>query len=70
MSTEAPPDERYKFRSALTDIVTITQALAPCCKSIEEMIGVVQLGLSNDAQLRLLMAIVLASKKSEKSGPS
>lgn len=47
------PEEQ--FRLALDDAVAILRKLAPLCGSVEELVGVAELAMTNDAQLRLLM---------------
>lgn len=44
-----------KFRDSLQDVITVAERIAPFCRTVDEMIGILQLGLANDAQLRILM---------------
>lgn len=55
--------QEEQFRSALQDVVAIGEKLSPYCKSVEELTGMVELALLNDAQLRLLMELVSKGKK-------
>lgn len=50
------------FRSSLTDLITITQKLIPHCDSLEDMRGMVELALTNDGQLKLLMNLIVSKK--------
>lgn len=51
------------FRSSLEDVLEVASKLSSHCNSVEDLIGVVQLALANDGQLRLLMATVTAKGK-------
>lgn len=46
------------FKSSLEDVVAVASKLAPFCRTVEEMIGMAQLALENEGQLRLLMIMV------------
>ena len=50
------------FRKALEDILPIIQRLSPPCRTLEELVSMVELGIVNDAQLRMLMERVLSKK--------
>lgn len=54
------PEE--KFRSSLQDVAAITERLSSVCKTPEEMVSVINLAMENDAQLRILMKLVLEKK--------
>ncbi len=43
------------FKNGLDALVTITEALQPYCETIQDLVGMAKLALSNEAQLRLLM---------------
>lgn len=56
--------ELTSLRSALEDVSSVLEALAPTCDTVEEIHGVVTLAMSNDGQLRLIMqAIKTRAKK-------
>lgn len=68
---EAPrlsPEEG--FREALEDAVSVIKKLAPVCGTFDEMTGVCELALTNDAQLRLLMKTVLEPEKAQPGQPN
>lgn len=44
------------FRESLGEVAAILEKIAPFCQTTEDAIGLIKLGTSNDAQLRLLMA--------------
>ena len=44
-----------KFRESLEDVLVVCDRLAPVCRSVEELIGMLRLAVENDAQLRTLM---------------
>ena len=46
------------FKDSLRDVVAVAQKLQHCCKTVEDLIGVVELAISNDGQLQLLMNVV------------
>lgn len=43
------------FRGALKDVAAIVAALAPVCKTLDDLLGMIKLAEDNDAQLRLLL---------------
>ena len=53
--TTSTPDE--KFREGLLDLVAFAEKVAPVCVTVADLIGMCSLALSNDGQLRLLMAV-------------
>ena len=56
MSTRAKTDETLEaFRGDLESVLVVVKALSGVCGTPAELAGVVQLGLNNDGQLRLLM---------------
>lgn len=59
---ERTPTPEEAFRSSLEDVVVLVGKLAPLCKSFKELVGMCELALTNDAQLRLLMNTVKASR--------
>ena len=61
--TDKRTEEEEGFRSALEDVVAIIQRLAPICKSINDMLGMVELALKNDSQCRLLFKEVMQGKE-------
>ena len=50
------------FRSSLEDTITIAKQLEPLCKDVGELVGMLELSLTNDAQLKLVMNQVLRKK--------
>ena len=48
-------DVENKFRDSIGDILTILDKLSPYCKTIDDLIGLLELSIKNDAQLRLLL---------------
>lgn len=54
----SPEEALASFRSSLEDLVVISEKLSPLCKTVEEMIGMTELAIKNDAQLRLLFNMV------------
>ena len=48
-------DMESKFRDSLQDVVIVAERLAPYCKDVEELLGMLRLGIESDGQLRLLM---------------
>jgi hypothetical protein len=55
------PEE--SFRESLKDVIVVAQMLASHCQTIEELIGMAELALENDGQLRLLMTTVMKKDK-------
>lgn len=53
------------FRSSLEDVESILKCLTPLCKTPEEMLEMVQLGLTNGGQNRLLMGLVTATNQKQ-----
>lgn len=49
------------FREHLADLLAIATKMAPLCQTVDELVGVLNLALENDAQVRIL--IKLASDK-------
>lgn len=56
------PTTEMKFRESLEDTVIILRKLAPLCKDVDELIGMMELAMSNDAQLSLLIREVFPVK--------
>ena len=50
-----PSTPEDDFRSALKDVIAIVKKLAPYCTSVDDLIGMAELGLENSGQLALLM---------------
>lgn len=50
------------FRDALEAVVEIAQALHPDCDTVADLVGVVELAMANDGQLRILMGRVKAAQ--------
>ena len=55
MPPEPKLDPAVSFRESLKDLIVIVEKLAPYCQNIEDLVGMAQLALDNDGQLRLLM---------------
>ena len=53
---ELNPEDQ--FRDSLKDVIAVVEVLTPFCKSVDDLIGVCRLALSNDGQLALLMGKV------------
>ena len=53
-----PQEIEVNFRSSLEDVLTVIEKMETYCGTIPELIGVLRLGLENDAQLRLLLGKV------------
>lgn len=51
------------FRSGLEDAITICKTLAAHCQTVEELIGMLELAVVNDAQMRLLIVQVKGLKR-------
>lgn len=51
------PSAEEGYREALADVVTVARQMAPYCMTVNELIGMAELALSNDAQLKLLMSL-------------
>lgn len=56
--SDAEPTAEDRFRSALEDAVMILKKLAPKFGSVSDMAASMELALTNDGQLQLLMDIV------------
>lgn len=50
------------FRRSIEDVILIVNKLHPVCSTFEDLVGVLELSLNNDAQLKLLMQQVLGKK--------
>lgn len=52
-----PPQqsEEDRIRSALEDTIAVVKKLGPLCKDVQDLVDLCELGLLNDAQLRLIM---------------
>ena len=46
------------FRVSLKDVIEYSTKLSPICKSIDEMVQLCDLAMTNDAQAELLMRII------------
>jgi len=52
-----------KTRKSLEDVVLVAKSLSSVCGSIDELIEVVNLALTNDAQLRIVMKEITQQSK-------
>ncbi len=57
-----------KFLAVLEDLLECSQVLSPFCLTVEEMQGVVELALTNPAQLRLLHSQITSKNDPPPSG--
>ena len=46
------------FRDDLRVVIAVVTKLAPHCKSVEDLVGLCELGLKNEGQLDLLLNLV------------
>lgn len=44
-----------KFRSSLEDLLALAKKFLPVCERVEDLIGMVQLAIENEGQLKLLL---------------
>lgn len=63
MGTDTRQSAEDQFRGELKDAAVLIAKLEPYCKTIEELLSVVNLAVENDGQLRLLMPLVLGKTK-------
>ncbi len=54
------------FKSTIEDLVLISTKLKPFCESIQDLIGMLNLALENNGQLKLLINLVTAQEKQSK----
>jgi hypothetical protein len=54
--------DEEKFRRVLEDVRDVTEKLSTFCKTVEELHAMCVHGLENEAQLRLLMAVMTAKR--------
>ena len=52
---KSPAEELARFRESLEEVLLVVERFAPQCATPEELMGVLRLGLENDAQLRFLL---------------
>lgn len=50
------------FRASLEDLITVAEKLATVCNSVEELTAICKLATVNDAQLKLIMNMVIQKK--------
>lgn len=55
---EKQVEAEEKFRASLQDVVTVAQKLSGVCRTLEDLVGICELAMANDAQLRLLIATI------------
>lgn len=60
-TTKQTPEDQ--FRSGVEDALTLCRALSAHCASVEELAGLLELALTNDAQLRLLRKEVVGKAR-------
>ncbi len=56
-------EQEESFRSSLRDLVVIADKLAPHCKTVDELVAMVNHGIENEGQTRLLMSLMIQGKK-------
>ena len=59
---QAKQTAEEKFKDGLTDVLALAGKLAPLCQTTEELLGVCELALMNNGQLRMLMALAGAKQ--------
>ena len=52
-----------KFRGALQDVLETTRKLAPYCNSVDDLIDMLELALTNDGQLRMVIGKIIPRQK-------
>ncbi len=50
------------FRDSLEDLITVAGALVGHCDSIADLVGMMELALTNDGQLSVIMALVKTTR--------
>jgi hypothetical protein len=63
MATNDSVAKENAFRSSLEDCVPILERLGPLAASHDELIGMLKLGIENEAQLRLLLNYMTPNAK-------
>ena len=61
MAEQKLPAEEV-FRQGLQAVVEVARKLSPYCQTVDEMVGMVELALENDAQLKILLKLTLDKK--------
>lgn len=59
---EAKQTVEQSFRESLKDVTAVVQKLAPHCPSFDDLLGMMELALTNDGMLNVLMKIVTEKK--------
>ena len=54
--TQAQVEE--SFRDSLRDLIVVVKKLAPHCNSLEDLLGMAELALTNNGQLHFIMSEV------------
>ena len=54
---DAKASKEETLRAVLEGIVEIAERLAPICGTVEELVGMASLALTNDAQLRMILKV-------------
>ena len=52
-----------QFRDGLLDVAAVVEKLLPFCEQSKELLEVVQLALTNDAQLKILLKALEPSRR-------
>lgn len=47
------------FKKSLEDLIPIAERLAPYCEKVSDLVGIIELALSNQGQLRLIISTLL-----------
>lgn len=53
------------FRKSLQDVIDYSIKLAPICKSIDEMVQLCELAMTNSAQAQILMGLIDAPEETK-----
>jgi hypothetical protein len=59
---QQPPSLEEQFRYSLEGVVEVASLLSPHCKTVKELVMMVQHAIDNPAQLRLLMTLAKMKK--------
>lgn len=58
-----PEDIEASFRSSLQDVIEVAKRLSPHCESVDDLVELLELALTNDGQLRFVMGKVAKRKR-------
>ena len=60
---EPKQTQEDQFRDELKTVAVIIAKLEPYCKTLDDLLSVINLAVENDGQMRLLMPVVLGKTK-------